>query len=174
MFLIFSLRRPDILPYTDLGVQKGLLRFALTAHNAFPGTKGKFQLKKKDNVKTEPSTPEQFTIQGERATPPPQAPSGVPPTPLTPSNTTCLVTKETIHTPNSPGNGSIKPVLPPTPFTPGQETLQVHKADLPQPAPVDLLEPVPSPHWDPNRVAPLGAGLTVETMKSRWSGKKAK
>ncbi|THV05059.1 DNA glycosylase [Dendrothele bispora CBS 962.96] len=33
MFAIFSLRRPDILPVGDLGVQRGLLRWTLAAHS---------------------------------------------------------------------------------------------------------------------------------------------
>jgi DNA-3-methyladenine glycosylase II len=32
MFLIFTLRRPDILPVGDLGVQKGLLKWILAAY----------------------------------------------------------------------------------------------------------------------------------------------
>jgi len=176
MFLIFSLRRPNIMPYTDLGVQKGLLRFALTAHNAFPDAKkGKFQLKKKDKViKDEVKSGEgevQTSMNRGRATPPPPDTSGLPPTPLTP--TTSNVKRGTL---NAPG-GSGLPRLPPTPLSPGvapQETLQVQKAELPEPAPEDLLEPVNGPNWDPHRIAPLGAGLTVELMKSRWSGKKAK
>jgi DNA-3-methyladenine glycosylase II len=172
MFLIISLRRPDILPYTDLGVQKGLLRFALTAHNAFPGAKGKFQLKKKEKMKAEPSPEGQLSANG-RATPPPQSASGAPPTPMTPSNMISVVVKGTLHTPNAPGGSSAKPTLPPTPFTPGQATLEVQEAVMPEAAPEDLLEPIPGPAWDPHRIAPLGE-LTIETMKSRWSGKKAK
>jgi DNA-3-methyladenine glycosylase II len=181
MFLIFSLRHPNIMPYTDLGVQKGLLRFALTAHNAFPGAKGKFQLKKKDKVaakKENDSGEGELRTVGEegRATPPPQPASGLPPTPLTPSNTD--VKRTTLHTPNAPGGSSVSR-LPPTPLSPGvgtgpHETLVVPKAELPEAAPEDLLEPVPGPDWDPHRVAPLGAGLTIELMRSRWSGKKAK
>ncbi|KAF5348689.1 hypothetical protein D9758_006847 [Tetrapyrgos nigripes] len=34
MFAIFSLRRPDILPVGDLGVQRGLLRWILAAHSS--------------------------------------------------------------------------------------------------------------------------------------------
>jgi len=193
MFLIFSLRRPNIMPYTDLGVQKGLLRFALTAHNAFPDAKkGKFQLKKKDKVvkdevrsgegeiqtslkegRATPPPPDTSGLRG-RATPPPPDTSGLPPTPLTP--TTGNVKRGTLHTPNAPGGSSL-PRLPPTPLSPGvapQETLQVQKEELPEPAPEDLLEPVNGPNWDLDRIAPLGAGLTIELMKSRWSGKKAK
>lgn len=170
------------MPYTDLGVQKGLLRFALTAHNAFPGAKGKFQLKKKDKAsKKELDESEQGelrTIQGTRATPPPRSSSGLPPTPLTPSNTD--VKRAILHTPNAPGGPSVSvSQLPPTPLSPGigtgpPETLVIPKAELPEPATEDLLEPVGGPTWDPHRVAPLGAGLTIELMRSRWSGKKAK
>lgn len=32
MFLMFTLRRPDILPVGDLGVQKGLMKWVLAAH----------------------------------------------------------------------------------------------------------------------------------------------
>lgn len=171
------------MPYTDLGVQKGLLRFALAAHNSFPGAKGKFQLKKKDKtvVKDEVDAEGQgeldTTIQNGRSTPPPQAQNGAPPTPLTPSNTGSGVTRGALHTPNAPGGMSTKTTLPPTPFTPdavAQEVLQVQASELPEPAPEDLLAPVVGSEWDADRVAPLGAGLSIETMRSRWSGKKAK
>lgn len=36
MFLIFSLRHPNVLPVGDVGVQKELLRWALAAHGALP------------------------------------------------------------------------------------------------------------------------------------------
>jgi len=181
MFLIFSLRRPNIMPYTDLGVQKGLLRFALTAHNAFPGAKGKFQLRKKDKiVKDELDGTGQGELKSEvqdgRATPPPQTASVLPPTPLTPSNAN--VKRVTLHTPNGPGGPTVSR-LPPTPLSPSDATgpseiLEVQKSALPEPAPEDLLEPVTGSNWDAHRVAPLGAGLTIDLMRSRWSGKKAK
>jgi hypothetical protein len=60
MFLMFSLRRPDILPVGDLGVQKGLLRWFLAAHGALPVStrtaaagKGKGKGKGKEDVKGE-------------------------------------------------------------------------------------------------------------------------
>lgn len=34
MFLMFTLRRPDVLPVGDLGVQKGLMKWVLAAHGA--------------------------------------------------------------------------------------------------------------------------------------------
>jgi DNA-3-methyladenine glycosylase II len=177
MFLIFSLRRPNILPYGDLGVQKGLLRFALTAHNAFPDAKGKFQLKKKDKVAQKTPKSGDTDDDKTRATPPPQANNALPPTPLTPSNTG--VKRGGLHTPNAPG-GSTTAIWPPTPLSPGtapQEILVVPKTEVPSATPdsaEDLLEPVGGTVWEPHRVAPLGAGLTIETMRSRWAGKKAK
>lgn len=190
MFLIFSLRRPDILPYTDLGVQKGLLRFALTAHNAFPEAKGKFQLgkKKKDQAakeKADKAVKDKVDLKGQgeletsiisrRAiTPPPFLQSGAPPTPYTPSNEDAkphATKKGVLHTPNAPGGM----VMPPTPQSPGpQEVLEVQDQELPPPAPEDLLEPTRDSEWDPHRIAPLSADLSIETMRSRWGGKKAK
>ena len=186
MFLIFSLRRPNILPYTDLGVQKGLLRFALTAHDAFPEpkTKGKFQLskKKKDKEAKDKAVKDrvdgagqgelQTTIQSGRAKTPPARPRDeFPPTPYTPGNETPVAKQGVLHTPNNPGGLA----MPPTPLSPGpQEVLQVQEQELPEPAPEDLLEPTRDATWDPHRVAPLDDGLTIEVMRSRWSGKKAK
>ena len=190
MFLIFSLRRPNILPYTDLGVQKGLLRFALTAHGAFPESKakGKFQLskKKKDKeardktVKHEVDSAGQgelqtfISVKGERpSTPPPRAQDGAPPTPYTPGNeATAPVKRGALHTPNNPGGMT----MPPTPLSPGpQELLVVQKEELPEEhAPEDLLAPTGGSSWDLLKVAPLDNGLTIELMRSRWSGKKAK
>lgn len=188
MFLIFSLRRPNILPYTDLGVQKGLLRFALTAHDAFPEskTKGKFQLSKKktdkeardkavkDRVNGAGQGELETIIESERArTPPPRPKVELPPTPYTPGNGSEVpVTKRgVLHTPNSPGG----PTMPPTPLSPGpQEVLQVQEQELPEPAPEDLLKPTRDATWDAHRIAPLNEGLTIEVMRSRWSGKKAK
>lgn len=182
MFLIFSLRRPNILPYTDLGVQKGLLRFALTAHNAFPEnkTKGKFQLSKKkkdhavkDKVNNEGQGELETTLETTRpSTPPPQVTSdGAPPTPFTPSNEGQQTKRAALHTPNGP----VPMVAPPTPISPGpQQVLEVQDNELPELAPEDLLEPTTGSDWDPHRVAPLHAGLTLDTMRSRWGGKKAK
>nr|GAT56386.1 DNA-3-methyladenine glycosidase [Mycena chlorophos] len=50
MFAIFSLRRPDILPVGDLGVQRGVLRWFLSQHSpshAFPASPTKASPKKK-------------------------------------------------------------------------------------------------------------------------------
>jgi len=42
MFSIFSLRRPNILPVGDLGVQKGLLRWILASHSPADAKKVRF------------------------------------------------------------------------------------------------------------------------------------
>lgn len=41
MFLMFTLRRPDVLPVGDLGVQKGLMKWVLAPHGVAPQTRGK-------------------------------------------------------------------------------------------------------------------------------------
>jgi DNA-3-methyladenine glycosylase II len=238
MFMIFSLRRANILPYTDLGVQKGLLRFALTAHHAFPQNpkekgkeKAKFVLGAKKAAKGKAKSEEEAVVidkvdtagGGEldsmttsmgmgtgRTTPPPHTTpaaattnSGqrLPPTPLTPTSSAppFAAARTVLHTPNEPGsfssnaNTNSKMVMPPTPDTPGYstvngyglssqqqavkpiETLQVEEKVLPPSAPDDVLEPMPDdPTWDADRIAPLKNGLTLEIMKSRWAGKKAK
>lgn len=207
MFLIFSLRRSDILPFTDLGVQKGLLRFALTAHGAFPDKdKGKFVLgaKKAAKDKERQSKDNRVVIDKvdgsgggtletcttDRLTPPPSQTDAqqFPPTPHTPNDV--QPRRAVLHTPNEPGSFSSKPMLPPTPYTPGTdpangnnvekpvepvETLEVEEKELPPPAPEGLLEPLPDhPAWDADRIAPLTNGLSVEVLRSRWSGKKVK
>ena len=74
---MFSLRRPDILPVGDLGVQRGLLRFILSQHTS-PGSPVKLSLK---------SAPEEVAAQtaeepidataatGSMAPPPPKTPT---------------------------------------------------------------------------------------------------
>ena len=65
MFLMFSLRRPDVLPVGDLGVQKGLLRWFLAAHGSLPeSTKAKGKSKAKAGVKGEEGT---GTVKGGKA-----------------------------------------------------------------------------------------------------------
>jgi DNA-3-methyladenine glycosylase II len=171
MFMIFSLRRPDILAEGDLGVQKGLLRWALAAHGALPKSK------KKDKTVVEKTNSSGdgtlvTLVQEGNTTPPPEAPNGVPPTPYTPNNPAPV--RATLQTPNIPME---QPKVPPTPETPppnpAAETLQIENGELPQPTPEELLTP-PKGRWDAHQVCPLGEGLTIEILKQRLSGKKAK
>jgi DNA-3-methyladenine glycosylase II len=192
MFLMFSLRRPDILPVGDLGIQKGLVRWALAAHNALPpSTKAKGKAseqarekygmnKKKDTIsdKVDPSGQgeiDTLIIPSEKPKTPPRSTIQLPPTPFTPNDGTPSVA--ILHTPDMGGPSTI-PVLPPTPLSPGmkpQETLVVNQRELPPPAPEVLLASMPDhPSWDADRVAPLSEGLSIELLKSRLSGKKAK
>ena len=200
MFLMFSLRRPDVLPVGDLGVQKGLLRWALAAHGALPKSKSgkaaeearkKYGLGKKDGDKDEVddtgSGEINTTVQG-RATTPKTIPAQLPPTPLTPghaSNSTAHLA--VLHTPAA---STVVPTLPATPMSPGlstsahtkentdvkpEETFETSPKALPPPAPETFLDPMPGhPDWAAKKIASLEDGMTVELMKSRLAGKKAK
>ena len=161
MFLIFSLRRPDILPVGDLGVQKGLLRWALAAHDALPKSKNsasdearkKYGMNDKDQINTlvkPPSTPPRVALP-------------LPPTPVTPN--TSALHPATLHTP-------APKAYPTTPLTPAVENFEIE--EIPQAAPENLLSAMSGiDGWDAHRVVPLD-GLSIDTMKARLGGKKAK
>ncbi|ORY32866.1 hypothetical protein BCR39DRAFT_522195 [Naematelia encephala] len=191
MFLMFSLRRPDVLPVGDLGVQKGLLRWILAAHGTLPKSNGKPNAKaaekwrtpkKKDTevVRDKVDNDGRGEIDTMRITPEP-GPStngAVPPTPVTPKghkpkvavlHTSTMPTTETKVkvplTPITPGNGEIKPA----------EDFQVGDEELPPPAPAELLAPpTHAADWDVMRAAPLEEGLSIEVLKARLAGKKVK
>lgn len=162
MFEIFSLRRPDVLPVGDLGVQKGLLRWVLAAHS--PGsvsftktpTKSKIKTKTKtEDVKEEPL----ISIKDEHSTPPPQIP-GLPPTPLTPGRTEVKVEVKDLDLPVTPRvNGSVAHVA--------------SAVATPSDAAAHLIAH-PGGHFDPHKACPLPDGLTIEVLKSRLAGKKVK
>jgi DNA-3-methyladenine glycosylase II len=200
MFLMFSLRRPDVLPVGDLGVQKGLLRWALAAHGALPKSKSgkaaeearkKYGLGKKDAIKDEVDSAgngEIDTVVVNRPTTPKKDSARLPPTPLTPGNASSSTTHlAVLHTPAA---SNTAPTVPPTPMTPGpstavpnhakkelkpEEAFEANPKALPPPAPETFLDPMTDhPHWDAKKVASLEDGMTVELMKSRLAGKKAK
>jgi DNA-3-methyladenine glycosylase II len=187
---MFSLRRPDVLPVGDLGVQKGLLRWALAGHNALPPPKGKLNAQAAVKYKANASPVkgdvrqsedgEMITLIEERPSTP-TADGGLsdpfPPTPLTPS--TSAPQLAALHTPRtsriSPPNGA----APPTPFTPGAQapaqSLQIPGEDLPPSSPHRFLGPPSHVSWDPHKAVPLDKeGLSIELLKSRLGGKKAK
>lgn len=223
MFLMFSLRRPDVLPVGDLGVQKGLLRWALSAHGALPrkdkkegrkadAVREKYKKGKKSETTEMPVLQDRVEADGTGeidtliCTPPPDdrraQQEGMPPTPFTPGNEGQTTIKlGVLHTPapSKRGNGPAShQQLPSTPLTPGnvsalasvqdsrstsnaspaakvEETLEVPGADLPPPAPDQMmLPPTHDPMWDADRAAPLQEGLSLEVLKSRLSGKKVK
>jgi DNA-3-methyladenine glycosylase II len=202
MFLMFSLRRPDVLPVGDLGVQKGLLRWALAAHGHLPKSKSgkvadearkKYGLTPKkevvvDHVDESGSGEIDTTVQ-DRAATPTRSGATLPPTPLTPtigcSGTIAPPHLAALHTPgpgatrmpempNTPGTSLAPPASASSDIKP-DETLETSGKDLLPPAPETFLEPLPhNSAWDAHRAAPLNEGLSVELMKSRLSGKKAK
>ncbi|KAK8864542.1 hypothetical protein IAR55_001792 [Kwoniella newhampshirensis] len=186
MFLMFSLRRPDVLAVGDLGVQKGLLRWALAAHGALPKKtnndtpkKGKKHQKAVQEVVDVKGEGEVDTLVQDRAMTPEKYSAqedALPPTPLTPTTSgPSGVHKAVLHTPNMPID---LPRIPPTPHTPSlpSEVVEVPPEALPPPpAPEEMLSP-PVGHdgWDAHRAAPLDEGLSVEVLKARLAGKKAK
>ena len=187
MFEMFSLRRPNVLAVGDLGVQKGLLRWVLAAHDALPKKKGgkggaNGSLVNIDKVDEDG----QGEIDTRIATPPPQddrTALGAPPTPVTPGPQT-KVKPAFLHTPAPIKSESVQvPPTPPTPLTPASthssagvpaEVLEVGEKELPPPAPEELLSPPKTGGWDAHKAAPLPEGLGIDVLKSRLSGKKVK
>ncbi|EIW70463.1 hypothetical protein TREMEDRAFT_71310 [Tremella mesenterica DSM 1558] len=165
MFLMFSLKRPDVLPVGDLGVQKGLIRWVLAAHQALPRKKGKNDAKV-DRVDEDGGGEIDTRIQ----TPPPLE-RQYPQTPHTPSNAS-VVRSAVLHTPIKPTDPT--PPTPITPLTAPAETLEVPDKELPPPTPQELLAPIKGHEWDANKAAPLSEGLSVEVLKTRMGGKKVK
>ncbi|WWD17144.1 hypothetical protein CI109_101581 [Kwoniella shandongensis] len=191
MFLMFSLRRPDVLAVGDLGVQKGLLRWALSAHGSLPKKTSDGTPKKGKKKQTSTAVQEVVDAKGEgevdtlvengRATTPDrksaQQQVGLPPTPLTPTTSAPPgVHKAVLHTPNMPTDLPNVPLTPHSPSVP-TEVVEVPSETLPPPPPAPeemLYPPTDRERWDAYRAAPLEEGLSVEVLKARLSGKKAK
>lgn len=177
MFLIFTLRRPDVLPVGDLGVQKGLLRWVLAAHGALPEPPTpKTPKTPKSKKETELATPVP-------ASPTPGAKERGTPLGLTDSTATF------IEAPSTP----TKPKFESTSETPSKLALETPSKfpSTPGPPPATpsasmnpILPPkvsdsiLATPHdWTVNcaqRAAPLPEGLNVSALRSRLAGKKAK
>ncbi|KAG2132442.1 DNA glycosylase [Suillus bovinus] len=152
MFAIFSLRRPNILPVGDLGIQRGMLRWFLSRHSSkhtFTISPHKLSGGEPDNDKTKvestgamgppPTTPAPKTTPGSQLTGDVEADNGV------------LSTSSELQTQVSASINSI-PGLP-EPFTPSiDKTLEA-----------DAMNPEPLPE-----------GLSVANLKSRLEGKKIK
>ncbi|WVQ73979.1 hypothetical protein IAR50_003560 [Cryptococcus sp. DSM 104548] len=187
MFMIFSLRRPDVLAVGDLGVQKGLLKWALAAHGALDKkpTTGATPKKSKGKATKKEEIVDRVDIEGEGevdtlvrdATPIRQPPSSsAPPTPVTPGPSESTH-RAALHTPATPLD--FKPShIPPTPATPSaapEEVAEVPPHTLPPPTTEAMLQaPVGHPEWDPHRAVPLPDGLGVDVLKARLNGKKVK
>jgi len=149
MFAIFTLRRPDILPVGDLGVQRGVLRWFLSLHapsNGFgispdrPTRPASTAAKEDDKLVDDDVLP----VFGQ----PKEIDGSLPP--LTPGPLDDVPTE--LNNMGTPG-GNEFPSLPP-PFTPSiNKTLNKGKK---------ANEIVP----------PLPEGLTVSALKTRLDGKK--
>ncbi|CAE6356645.1 unnamed protein product [Rhizoctonia solani] len=128
MFAIFSLRRPDILPAGDLGVQKGLLNWVLSSHDPekYPLCVNPRKLPKTDD--DEPEKPEEA-----KATEAGEDTSILP----APAEASTLKSTATI----TKASGSKQP---------------------------DTIPLVPT------QPVPLPEGITLEVLKARANGKKAK
>ncbi|EIW83020.1 DNA glycosylase [Coniophora puteana RWD-64-598 SS2] len=148
MFAIFSLRRPNILPVGDLGVQRGLLRWVLALHSpahSFSVSPDKTSLDKRDS-QSEASVDEDDEPLNVNA----KGQTGLTGTPAAPSS---FLPAPTSATPLA--SMSSMPIMP-TPFTPSiNKTLHdVRKAGA--------------------AIPPLPEGLTVASLKGRLTGKKVK
>ncbi|KAF7321463.1 DNA-3-methyladenine glycosidase [Mycena kentingensis (nom. inval.)] len=85
MFAIFSLRRPDILPVGDLGVQRGIVRWILSQHDATHEFNGSPK-KKPISPRKAKQDVEQEAADARPQTPPPAESGGIPlPPTFTPS-----------------------------------------------------------------------------------------
>ncbi|WWC94349.1 hypothetical protein V866_001191 [Kwoniella sp. B9012] len=169
MFLMFSLRRPDVLAVGDLGVQKGLLRWALAAHGALPRKTSMTPKKGKNKAKVVERAEGELDTVVREATPDRTIKDTFPPTPSTPTTSHQAV----LHTPDETTTAA---QIPPTPNSPiPGEVAQIPAGTLPAPAPEEMLKPLDdSPDWNPHTAVPLPEGLTVDVLKARLGGKKVK
>ncbi|KAG2358458.1 DNA glycosylase [Suillus spraguei] len=152
MFAIFSLRRPNILPVGDLGMQRGMLRWFLSRHSSkhpFIISPHKISDGKPDDDKKKPAST-----------------SAMGPPPTTPAPKT---------TPGSHLTGDVKPdnEALPTPSESQSQTPASINSILALP---ELFTPSidKTLEADAMNTEPLPEGLSVANLKSRLEGKKIK
>ncbi|KAG5637038.1 hypothetical protein H0H81_006033 [Sphagnurus paluster] len=157
MFAIFSLRRPDILPVGDLGVQRGLLIWFLSLHSprhnwGFTPQKTGASSSKKGTVKAvaAASDPDELPTLEKQ---PPISSSKIPD--------------------NLDDNGptsDISSTLPTTMLQDGRDEIP----SIPQGFPPSIKKTLYSSSADDESFKPIAlpAGLTVDILKSRLDGKK--
>ena len=153
MFAIFSLRRPNILPVGDLGVQRGILRWFISQHTNPQGevklNKDKQVETKEEKLEEEAQLPPLGTVEG-------NSPQGAPQTPKRRG------ARATIETPR-------KVQLEPSVVDPRAEGGASDRLPIPfTPSISRVLQPSRS-EWTP---PPLPSGLSLGVMKSRLEGKK--
>ncbi|KZT26847.1 DNA glycosylase [Neolentinus lepideus HHB14362 ss-1] len=147
MFAIFSLRRPDILPVGDLGVQRGVARWFLSLHS--PSHKIDISPQKLPKA---PNEDDEEGLSGALApTKPPFDASSLPPAPALPE--TPKKSKQTKKVDNEEDDEDLGPLPPP--FTPSiNRTLNAPVSD------------------DVRELEPFPESLSVAILKSRLDGKK--
>lgn len=152
MFAIFSLRRPNILPVGDLGVQRGMLRWFLSRHSskhAFTLSPHKLSGGQSNDDKTK-----------QKST------SAMGPPPTTPALKT---------TPGSQLTGDVEPdndVLPTSSESQSQLPASIESIPaLPEPFTPSIDKTLEA---DAMNTEPLPEGLSVANLKSRLEGKKIK
>jgi DNA-3-methyladenine glycosylase II len=175
MFAIFSLRRANILPVGDLGVQRGMLRWFLSRHSS----KHPFILSPHKVGGAEPDT-----NTTERAS---TNAMGPPPTPAPKITTDSQLADAEIDNDVLPTFGSSSQSQSQTPPQPGPaDQSSVPPAPLlgtPSVASLKLIPALPEPFTpsidktlstDPMNTEPLPDALSVPILKSRLEGKKIK
>ncbi|KAK7472543.1 hypothetical protein VKT23_000658 [Stygiomarasmius scandens] len=158
MFAIFSLRRPDILPVGDLGVQRGLLRWALAAHSpTYPLSISPNKLSsigKNDDVDSDEEEDSTLPVIHEES-----QPSQASSEPVVPADISSVPPAAPTATPrklaDTKGATEVNiPSLPPT-FTPSIKQSLTRVS-----------------HGEGFAPPPLPSGLTAAALKSRLDGKK--
>ncbi|KAI0315461.1 DNA glycosylase [Amylostereum chailletii] len=168
MFAIFSLRRPDILPLGDLGVQRGVLRWFLSLHN--PEERIDISPKKLPVPNDKPKPEEEDTTTAEDAdTLPVLGPAGSAEAPSTPPPRTA--TLPSIDVPGqTPAKRKTKMPAPPAP-TPSALGLPSFPPAF-TPSINATLEGKNLKEEEGYLPVPLPSGLTTSEMKVRLGGKK--
>ncbi|RSH86885.1 uncharacterized protein EHS24_005163 [Apiotrichum porosum] len=167
----------DILPVGDLGVQKGLLRWVLAAHGELPPSTPKTP----KTPKSPKGTPKKRTANSTplTATPLPSQASQTTEIDLSSSQRTETTDVNRSSTPPPTLTPSKPPATPsnfpstpgPPPVTPSASTNPM----LPPKAPDSILAtPEGWDHICAHRAAPLPPGLSLNELKARLAGKKAK
>ncbi|PSR73343.1 hypothetical protein PHLCEN_2v10808 [Hermanssonia centrifuga] len=163
MFAIFSLRRPDILPVGDLGVQRGLLRWFLSRHS------------QSYNVNISPSK----LPKGPDEEPEPRKTSSKGKKKQTSSDTSPALSETEVldsdqdEEPIAQGVSSVPPA-PGLPVTPALPRKGVHnEADiLPTPFTPSINKVLTMNSRVSDEILPLPEGLTVAALKTRLDTKK--
>lgn len=173
MFAIFSLRRPNILPVGDLGVQRGMLRWFLSRHSSkhpFTLSPHKLSGAKSDTNATERTNTSTM---------------GPPPTPAPRITADSQLTDAEIDNDVLPTFGSSSQSQTPTPAGPADQS-SVPPAPLlatPSVASLKSIPALPDPftpsidqtlNTDPMNTEPLPDDMSVPVLKARFEGKKIK